>query len=42
PTLFQKIQPQISNTTEQIQSTPMNVPSDTTAPKKIQSDDGKF
>ncbi|CAF1275357.1 unnamed protein product [Rotaria sordida] len=39
PTLFQKIQPQISNTTEQIQSTPMNVPSDTTAPKKIQSDD---
>ncbi|CAF4270044.1 unnamed protein product, partial [Rotaria sordida] len=42
PTLFQKIQPQTSNTTEQIQSTPMNVPSDTTAPKKTQSDEGKF
>ncbi|CAF2574473.1 unnamed protein product [Rotaria sp. Silwood2] len=39
PTLFQKIQPQTSNTTEQIQSTPMNISADTTEPKKAQSDE---
>ncbi|CAF1146934.1 unnamed protein product [Adineta steineri] len=39
PTLFQKIQSQTSNTTEQKQTTPTNVTSNLTTPKKTQGDE---
>ncbi|CAF4276227.1 unnamed protein product, partial [Adineta steineri] len=39
PTLFQKIQSQTSNTTEQKQATPTNVTSNSTAPKNTQGDE---
>jgi hypothetical protein len=42
PTLFQQIQPQTTNTTEQIQSKPNNITPNTTAPKRVQGDEGKI
>ncbi len=42
PTLFQKIQPQTTNTTEQLQATPANLTSNTVPPKRAQGDEGEY